>query len=318
MIKNISKYFLKVVTLKKFISSIRSIQNQNISDIEIILVNDFSNDNTSEIINELQKVDQRIQIIDNKKNMGTLYSRCIGVLSSKGKYIFSLDNDDMYFGCDIFDYIYQIIIEGNFDIIGFKSVIANKNNFTIIKENPKSHHPINLTLYQPELSRFPMNKESLYNDIHIWAKCIRNKIYKNGINALGKERYSKFINWAEDISMVFILFNLAHSFKFVHKYGVIHFSSNSSSSSVATTKHKIFCEIFLLDVIYSFSKNNTDKNLAVYYALNIKKTRNLKEFKKEKFYFYLIRNILIKIVKNKYIEQINKEKIINNFKDFLF
>ena len=82
--------------------SILSIQNQNFTDFEILLINDFSQDNTSTIIKNLQKKDKRIKIINNNRNKGTLYSRCIGVLSASGKYIFSLDNDDMYFDEDIF------------------------------------------------------------------------------------------------------------------------------------------------------------------------------------------------------------------------
>ena len=84
-------------------SSIRSIQYQNFTKIEIILFNDFSNDNTSNIIRNMKRNDKRIKIVDNKSNKGTLYSRSIGVLISKGKYIFNLDNDDMYFDFDVFD-----------------------------------------------------------------------------------------------------------------------------------------------------------------------------------------------------------------------
>ena len=64
-------------TIKKAISSI---QNQNMIDIEIILINDFSTDNSSQIIKEIHKNDPRLLIINNNKNMGILYSRCIGVL----------------------------------------------------------------------------------------------------------------------------------------------------------------------------------------------------------------------------------------------
>ena len=42
----------------------RSIQNQNMSDLEIILVNDYSKDNTTKIIQELEAEDQRIKIIN--------------------------------------------------------------------------------------------------------------------------------------------------------------------------------------------------------------------------------------------------------------
>ena len=64
-------------------SSVESIQSQNFSKIEIILINDNSKDNSYKIIKNIQKYDNRIIIINNKKNRGTLYSRCIGVLNFK-------------------------------------------------------------------------------------------------------------------------------------------------------------------------------------------------------------------------------------------
>ena len=89
--------------------TIKSIQNQNMDKHEIILVNDYSSDNTLFVIKNIQNFDSRIKIITNKKNMGTLYSRCIGTLSSKGKYILPLDNDDIYLYKYAFDDIYNEI-----------------------------------------------------------------------------------------------------------------------------------------------------------------------------------------------------------------
>ena len=108
---------------KKTLSrAIKSIQNQNILDIEIILVNDFSSDNSLSIAQNAQKNDHRIKIINNKKNMGTLFSRSIGVLSSKGKYIFHLDSDDMILDKDVFSSILSIAEKDYFDIVSFKKI----------------------------------------------------------------------------------------------------------------------------------------------------------------------------------------------------
>ena len=52
-------------------------------DIEIILVNDFSTDNTLLTIQKLKDEDPRIKIINSEKNMGILYSRSMGVLKIK-------------------------------------------------------------------------------------------------------------------------------------------------------------------------------------------------------------------------------------------
>ena len=52
---------------KTILRAIKSIQNQNMSDFEIILVNDFSKDETLSIIEQMQKEDQRIKLLIIKK-----------------------------------------------------------------------------------------------------------------------------------------------------------------------------------------------------------------------------------------------------------
>jgi glycosyltransferase involved in cell wall biosynthesis len=94
------------------------------TSIEILLVNDKSNNETVNIIQNIQKSDKRIKLINNKKNMGTLYSRNIGVLHAKGKYIFPLDNDDMFLDDDIINIIYEEAYNFNYDIVGFQAIKA--------------------------------------------------------------------------------------------------------------------------------------------------------------------------------------------------
>ena len=74
-------------------TAIRSVQNQLFADIEILVVDDGSIDNTHSIIKKLEKEDKRIKIIKNKYNRGALYSKSIGILNAMGKYIMILDSD---------------------------------------------------------------------------------------------------------------------------------------------------------------------------------------------------------------------------------
>ena len=103
-------------------SSVSSIQNQRIEEIEIILVNDFSRDNSKKVIENIQKQDSRIVIINNNKNMGTLYSRNLGAIYANGKYIYCLDNDDMFLNDNIILKIYKIAKKYDYDIIGFNII----------------------------------------------------------------------------------------------------------------------------------------------------------------------------------------------------
>lgn len=130
--------------------AISSIQNQNISDFEIILVNDFSQDNSLKIIKGLSLEDSRIKILNNNKNMGTLYSRSIGTLNAKGDYIFSLDNDDMFSDEDILEKIYNIAQKQNYDIVEFKTFdIPNYiNKKKKLSDNYFNHHPNNISYFK--------------------------------------------------------------------------------------------------------------------------------------------------------------------------
>jgi glycosyltransferase involved in cell wall biosynthesis len=300
--------------------AIKSIQNQNIKEIEIILVNDFSNDNSLSIIQELQKTDLRISIINNNKNYGTLYSRCVGALISKGKYIFALDNDDMFFDEDVFDYISKKAMKDKHDIVGFKSVYVHSYNSSIyqMKDGFFTNYTNKFILHQPMLGRYIVSENGGVwpNDYTIWGKCIKTEIYKQAVNSLGIKRYSTYINWGEDASIVFVIFNIAQSFLFVHKYGIMHIQNHSFESKTEYNKNNFFGEVFLIDIIYDFSKNDTDKNLAVYHALYTKRNYDLtsETYKNDLSY---LKNVLNKIMNSTYITDENKNKLKLDYKDLI-
>ena len=79
---------------KNILSAIRSIQNQNLQDIEIVCVNDHSNDTTLSILKKIKEEDPRITIITNRNKRGVIYNRIHGALESKGEYIAFINADD--------------------------------------------------------------------------------------------------------------------------------------------------------------------------------------------------------------------------------
>ena len=300
-------------------SAIRSIQNQNMSEIEILLINDFSNDTTLRIIEELNFNDSRIRIINNKKNMGTLYSRCIGVLKAKAKYILALDNDDLFMDYDLFDLVFEEAEIGKYDIVGFKAVRGSSYNINVLNLVDDVFHdiPNNLILHQPELGIHPFTKNGNYiiNDIHIWGKCINTQIYKKGVIALGEKRYSTFMSWAEDTSMVFVLFNIAQSFKFISKYGVFHLMSEKTACFTQPDNNKMFGEIFLLDIMFDFSNNDfKGKHLLVGKSLEMRNYDffNLLNESNVKYLDYVLK----KIINSKYLTKEDKNIIRQNYSEF--
>ena len=78
------------IFLKKLIENLT---NQTYRNIEIILVNDGSTDNSLNICNELQSKDNRIRVVD-KENGGVSSARNKGIKVSNGDYVTFVDSDD--------------------------------------------------------------------------------------------------------------------------------------------------------------------------------------------------------------------------------
>lgn len=78
-------------------NTITSIQNQTYKNIEVIIVDDCSSDNTQEIVkNEILPFDNRIIYIRHKKNMGLATARNTAIFKAKGKYFSFCDDDDIW------------------------------------------------------------------------------------------------------------------------------------------------------------------------------------------------------------------------------
>ena len=75
-------------------SSINSVLNQTYKNIELIIIDDASTDDSVDTINSIK--DKRIKLIKNKKNKGVSESRNIGVKEAKGEFIAFIDSDDIW------------------------------------------------------------------------------------------------------------------------------------------------------------------------------------------------------------------------------
>lgn len=95
MVNNIKiSVIIPVFSLEKYIGRcLKSIINQTLEDIEIIIINDGSSDNSLEIINSYKEEDSRI-ITYSQENCGVSSARNKGVDLAKGDYITFVDGDD--------------------------------------------------------------------------------------------------------------------------------------------------------------------------------------------------------------------------------
>ena len=109
-----------------FITALNSVLNQTFQNFEIIIIYDDTNELDLSYILEKQKLDQRIKIIKNDKNIGAGLSRNKGISVSKGKYIAFLD-------CD--DYWHQDKLETQMNFMKDKKVSFSFTSYNVINFN---------------------------------------------------------------------------------------------------------------------------------------------------------------------------------------
>lgn len=97
--------------------TLQSILNQTLREIEVIVVNDGSTDNSLTIVNEIAKTDDRIQVYS-QKNQGQSVARNLGLKHAKGEYIYFIDSDDLL-QCDALKLCYERSEKNNLDILFF-------------------------------------------------------------------------------------------------------------------------------------------------------------------------------------------------------
>ena len=148
---------------KMLLKSIRSIQNQSFKNIEIIIVNDASTDNSDKIFKYLLETDPRIRIFNHLKNMGCWRSRLNGVLYSRGKYVIFFDTDDFYEDNYVLEDAYNIMEKYNLDsskflfriIHGYDRISASRLFFNVTGQcRPKAAHRSMVTRTFPTLPSF--------------------------------------------------------------------------------------------------------------------------------------------------------------------
>ena len=143
---------------------IQSILNQSLREIEIIIVNDGSTDNSSNIIKHYAHKDSRIKIIE-QKNYGGGIARNKGIIHAQGEYIGFVDADD-WIDSNYYECLYFNAIQNQADLVRtlqmryYTDKVIEAHNNAIIKsrfENKellkKSEHFFSVlpVLYKREL-----------------------------------------------------------------------------------------------------------------------------------------------------------------------
>lgn len=182
---------------KTIVKCLDSIINQTYKNLEIIVINDASTDNTLSIIN---KYKNDIKIINNKENKGIGYSRNTGVKNATGDYISFIDSDD-YIETNMYEKLINEIKDNDLIIFNYNKIVNSKtysneynflNRVVNFKNNPEILLDINLSpwnkLYKKDLLKNNLFPEDLkYEDAIVVVKSFLNA---NKISIINDKLYN--------------------------------------------------------------------------------------------------------------------------------
>jgi len=244
---------------------INSIINQTYKNIEVILVNDGSNDRSGSICDKYATKDTRIKVI-HQVNAGLSNARNVGLDLAKGDFIGFVDSDD-YIEEDMFEFLLKLALDNNADIAVCGTYSKNKINKT---DNEKRNY-----VYLSEEAIKVMLTETKFNT-SAWDKLYKKELFINIKYPKGK-----------------IYEDLDTTYKLIHKANKIVYNSTpkyyyrvnpkSITNRSFSNKNLDFLEISF-DMINFLKKEypsvtNVAYNRLVRYSISFLKTISDENFK---------------------------------------
>lgn len=179
---------------------LKSISAQTYKDIEIIVVDDGSTDNSLEVCNEWANKDSRIKVI-HQENGGSSVARNRGIEEAAGEYLMFVDSDD-FVSHDYVKKLYEELVKNGTDIsfcnyryVNVEGEETDNNNYTVYERNDVFDGTDTLRLFENRAYK-------TFFDV-MW-----NKIYKSEL--FEGVRFPEGVSVVEDIAVLPILYHKAN------------------------------------------------------------------------------------------------------------
>ena len=294
-----------------------SIQNQDFKDVEIVFVDDNSKDNSVNLIKELMQKDPRIVLYQNEENKGALYSKAKGILNSKGKYVMTLDHDDLYIQRDAFSILYEEAEQNNLDILEFSAMVGGLHLFPGQPVIGNVNTPVE---FQPNISKRtcykPKGKAYICGTV-IWHYLFKTEFFKRVIKLID----DKFLNTKmivhDDFLLYFLLTRNAYNFKQIKNIFYYQLGEHKMNEAVRFAKKEkmrdrenLECLSYMNYIEFILMKTNDtflDKEIA---SSELETWFLNHKCRKNKFVTNEAIRVCKLFIENKYIEEDMKKKIL--------
>lgn len=278
---NTSKY------LKRCIDSLLKQSN---SEIQILLIDDGSTDNSEEILKQYEKENPEIIRYYKKDNSGIADTRNYGISKAEGKYIMFVDSDD-YIKENLIEDLKQHMIK-DIDLIKFKLERVKENGQVIQKVNGPTFD---------NLSGEEAFNILAFSDVLLDSPCVY--VFKKELFTKNNFKF-KVGTEHEDFGLIPLVILKAKKVTSIDNYGYSYVQSENSitrNENYEKTLKKFNDALSHYDSTIDFINKNdlnekTKKNVKTYYTNAI--ILKLKELKKEDLKLYIQKIKKRKMIKN--------------------
>lgn len=204
--------------------AIASVMKQTYKDLEIIICDDGSTDNSIKIYDKIQLIDKRVKVVKNK-HQGPSEERNIGIFEAKGKYILFLDSDDWIESTTIGNLVEIYNNNLDIDIICFglqrnyvvDEEIQIKKGKDILKEGKYYLENILEEMIQKEIINSPVNKMYKTEILKKYNIKFDNKLYI-AEDLLFNINYFKYVRKVYISNSKFYNYRIANSKSLTNRY----------------------------------------------------------------------------------------------------
>jgi len=255
---------------------IDSVLYQSLHDIEVIIVNDGSTDNSIKIVEERIRLDDRIKVIHLPGPFGAGVARNKGIESASGKWIAFLDSDDYFPDKYVLELLVETSLKHDADVCG-GSLYTVDSQDQIINKSIK---------YQVFNEEGWIKYDDYQFEGGFYRFIYRSDIVKNKISFPELMRY-------QDPGFLVKILSFTQKF-----YSVAHYTYAYRKYKNIEMNNDILCDIFSgIEIVYNISKHNSYKRLMqrmhyVYWKVFFK---NFKRIIKSKRCFFQSLKILFSI-----------------------
>lgn len=166
---------IPVYNMEKYVGAcLDSVLGQTLTDMEVIVINDGSMDDSLKIIRDYQNQDNRIMIID-KENAGVGAARNDGIRLATGEYLAFMDPDDLYASPDALLHCYEVAEREGISVAGGKTIFLYEDGST---KEEKEKEIGNITVCADGLTEY---KDYQYDYGYVCFIYKRNLIVDNDI-----------------------------------------------------------------------------------------------------------------------------------------